>query len=145
MIRDETVATALGYAGLIPFVVLAIGAWLPLPGVTHPVEFLIAYGAVILAFMGAIHWGSAMAGPGGLRAKYFIASVIPALVAWITLLMPQLAALVVLLAGFIGLYVFDRTVGRSQGFPHWYVPMRQSLTGVVALCLVSTIIAVMTR
>ena len=51
MHNHETVAKALGYAGLIPFVVLSIGAWLPLPLIPYPVDYLIAYAAVILAFM----------------------------------------------------------------------------------------------
>ena len=135
MDNHETVAKALGYAGLIPFVVLCIGAWLPLPLITHPVDYLVAYAAVILAFMGAIHWGAAMAGPDGLRTRYFIASVIPALVAWSTLLMPQAIALIVLLGGFVCLYLFDRATSHSQGFPGWYLPMRLRLTTVVGVCL----------
>ena len=51
----------LGYAGLIPFVVFSIGSWLPLPMISNAVFVLIAYAAMILAFMGAIHWGVAMA------------------------------------------------------------------------------------
>ena len=135
MHNHETVAKALGYAGLIPFVVFSIGAWVPLPLVSYPVDYLVAYAAVILAFMGAIHWGAAMAGPDKLRTRYFIASVIPALVAWSTLLMPQPVALVVLLAGFVSLYAFDRANSQLQDFPDWYVPMRLRLTTVVAVCL----------
>ena len=141
MHKHETVAKTLGYAGLIPFVVFSTGAWLPLPFVSHPVDYLIAYAAVILAFMGAIHWGAAMAGPDGLRNRYFIASVIPALVAWSALLMPQPIALLVLLAGFVSLYVFDRTSSRLQDFPGWYAPMRLRLTTVVAVCLAVTLMS----
>ena len=135
MHNHETVAKALGYAGLAPFVVFSIGTWVPLPFVSHPVDVLIAYAAVILAFMGAIHWGAAMAGPDRLRTRYFIASVIPALVAWSALLMPKPVALIVLLAGFVSLYAFDRAAGQRQDFPGWYVPMRLRLTTMVAVCL----------
>jgi len=58
---SETTAKALGYAGLIPFVVFSIGCWIPLPYVTNAPYILITYGAVILSFMGAVHWGVAMA------------------------------------------------------------------------------------
>jgi hypothetical protein len=139
---QETVAKVLGYAGLIPFVVFSIGAWLPLPFVGYPVDYLVAYAAVILAFMGAIHWGAAMAGPKGMRARYLVASVIPALVAWITLLLPQSTALLVLLAGFVSLYAFDRATSRMQDLPGWYVPMRLRLTTVVALCLAVALISI---
>jgi hypothetical protein len=142
MHNQETVAKVLGYAGLIPFVVFSIGAWLPLPFVGYPVDYLVAYAAVILAFMGAIHWGAAMAGPKGMRARYLVASVIPALVAWITLLLPQSTALLVLLAGFVSLYAFDRATSRLQDFPDWYVPMRLRLTTVVALCLVIALVSI---
>ena len=142
MHNQETVAKVLGYAGLVPFVVFSIGAWLPLPYVVHPVDYLVAYAAVILAFMGAIHWGAAMAGKQGLRARYFVASVIPALVAWTTLLMPQSIALLVLLAGFVSLYAFDRATSRLQDFPGWYVPMRLRLTTVVAVCLAVALVSI---
>lgn len=73
------------------------------------------------------------------RASYFIVSVIPALVAWIALLLPQPLALGVLLAGFIGLLDYDQSVEKAQGFPGWYIPMRTRLTFIVALCLVIAI------
>lgn len=145
MTSDAGIAGPFVYAGLVPFVVFGIGAWQPLPYITYPVEGLIAYAAVVLAFAGAIHWGAALAGPGGLRAKYFIASVMPALIAWLALLLPQLAALIVLLAGFTGLSVFDHSVGRSRGLPPGYSPLRPGLTAVVVLCLASAILALITR
>jgi hypothetical protein len=83
-----------------------------------------------------------MAGPKGMRARYLVASVIPALVAWITLLLPQSTALLVLLTGFVSLYAFDRATSRMQGFPGWYVPMRLRLTTVVALCLAVALISI---
>ena len=54
-------AAQLGYAGLIPFVAGAAITWLPGP-MPFSIEHwpLLAYGAVILTFMGAIHWGLAM-------------------------------------------------------------------------------------
>ena len=68
------------------------------------------YAAVILSFMGAVHWGVAMAGTDQQRGKHFIASVVPALIAWSALLLPQSLALLILLTGFIGLYAYDRSV-----------------------------------
>ena len=49
----------LGYGGLLPFVALAgIGWWAP--GTPLWGTALLAYGAVILSFVGALHWGFAM-------------------------------------------------------------------------------------
>ena len=48
----------LGYAGLIPFVVLAFFLWIVTPE-AHPYVAiaLSAYGATIASFLGGIHWG----------------------------------------------------------------------------------------
>jgi len=48
----------LGYAGLAPFVGLALLLWLVSPDL-HPFVALAlaAYGAAIVSFLGGIHWG----------------------------------------------------------------------------------------
>ena len=57
-------ANRLGYAGLIPFVVLAPASLLDTHhGITWS-DALFAYGAVILSFVCALHWGFSMALPG---------------------------------------------------------------------------------
>ena len=142
MTGNETTAKALGYAGLIPFAVFSIGCWVPLPSVSNAPSILITYAAVILSFMGAVHWGVAMASTDQQRGRYFIASVIPALIAWPALLSAQSMALVILLAGFIGLYTYDRVVAKAQALPSWYIPMRTRLTAVVVLCLASALLSV---
>ncbi len=140
---NASTAKLLGYAGLIPFLTFSIGCWLPLPYVTDPLHVLIAYAAIILSFMGAIHWGAAMSSSGSKRSQYLVVSVIPALAAWISLLTPAIAALMILLFGFIALFLYDRAVQRSQAFPAWYIPMRKNLTIVVAFCLASALLSVL--
>lgn len=142
MTNNETGAKILGYAGLIPFVVFAAGSWVSLPYVEDATAILLSYAAVILSFMGAIHWGLAMANNHAHGAKYFIASIIPALVAWLALLLSQPLALVLLIIGFVGLLVYDKRVEASQHFPAWYIPMRIRLTLTVALCLAVSLVAV---
>jgi hypothetical protein len=139
---NETGAKILGYAGLIPFVVFTAGSWVSLPYVDDATAILLSYAAVILSFMGAIHWGLAMANNHAHGAKYFIASVIPALLAWLALLLSQPLALALLLLGFIGLLIYDRRVEQPQHMPDWYIPMRLRLTFVVALCLAVSLFAV---
>lgn len=139
---NQTSAKILGYAGLIPFVVFAVGSWVSLPYVDDATAILLTYAAVILSFMGAIHWGLAMANNHVHGARYFIASVIPSLLAWLALLLPQPLALALLLFGFIGLLVYDKRVEHSQHLPGWYIPMRIRLTLVVALCLVASLVSV---
>lgn len=141
MTGKETLAKTLGYAGLIPFVIFSVGCWIPLPYVTNAADILIAYGAIILSFMGAIHWGIALSDAVEEQGQYLVASVTPALLGWLSLLLPQTWALIILLAGFVGLFVYDRAVEQAQSLPTWYLPMRLNLTVVVAICLLSALIA----
>ena len=54
-------AQRLGYAGLLPFVLLAMVTWVTEPGHRGvAVLALTGYGAVIASFLGAIHWGLVM-------------------------------------------------------------------------------------
>jgi len=132
---NESTAKLLGYAGLIPFITFSTGCWVPLPYVTDALSVLIAYAAVILSFMGAIHWGVAMSATGKKRSQYLVISVVPALAAWMALIISAIPALAILLLGFIALYLYDSAVAESLGLPAWYVPMRGTLTLVVTLCL----------
>jgi hypothetical protein len=132
---NETTAKSIGYAGLIPFIVFSIGSWFQLPMISDSTYILTAYAAIILSFMGAIHWGIAMSSSEDQNGKYFIASVIPGLSAWLALLMPQRYAIILLMVGFIALIIYDWSVEKPQRLPGWYIPMRNRLTLVVVMCL----------
>jgi len=143
MFGSEKTAKVLGYAGLIPFIILSIASWIEIPYLDNTVYALIAYAAVILSFMGAIHWGLAMSKTDNKQSKYFIASVIPALAAWFSLLTTEFFSLIILLTGFILLISYDLAVGKSQGFPGWYIPMRIRLTFIVVLSLIGALVSVL--
>lgn len=137
-------ARLLGYAGLLPFVAgslyLAFGPLLYMQLVTTA---LVGYGATILSFMGAIHWGLGLALPAAAgadeQAYRFGISVVPALLGWaallLTLLSAQLPAFALLLAGFVGVYLLDLGAIGAGLAPPWYRRLRLQLTVVVALCL----------
>ena len=56
--QPPRLAILLGYAGLIPFISGAIGIWItPTASRADVLTALLHCAAVILAFMGAIHWG----------------------------------------------------------------------------------------
>ena len=97
-------ANRLGYAGLIPFVVLAPSSLLDAHhGITWS-DALFAYGAVILSFVCALHWGFAMALPGldeARRVRTVLWSVVPSLMAWPALLLVPMEAAVLLVTGFV--------------------------------------------
>jgi hypothetical protein len=136
---NETTAKWLGYAGLIPFVIFSIGSWTSLPLVADSTQMLITYAAIIMAFMGAIHWGLSLASIDANQSKHLVASNATALAAWSALLLPQIFALILLTTGFLLLLGYDLTVARARTFPDWYVTMRIRLTLVVSICLTAGI------
>ncbi len=61
-------AQRLGYGGLVPFVGLAAAVWLAPPGDWPLASMaLLAYGATIASFLGAIHWGGLVMRDGPLQ------------------------------------------------------------------------------
>ena len=139
---NESTAKTLGYAGLIPFVVFSIGSWTSLPYVADSTQILIAYAAIILSFMGAIHWGITISNTDRHHSKNLVVSIMPALAAWLALLSPEIFALIILFIGFILLIGYDLAVAKSQALPDWYKSMRIRLTFIVTLCLANTLTSV---
>lgn len=123
----------LGYAGLIPFLAALAGFMLSddVRQAYFAQQFL-AYGAVILSFVGAVHWGVALGG-GRLRMMRMAFSVLPALLAWAALLLPAAAGAWLLFAGFVGLRMWEASPPVAETLPAWYRSMRTRLTGLVGL------------
>lgn len=139
--RQSSMPTAvgmLGYGGLIPFIGLATLANIePSHGILYRGALLL-YGAVILSFVGAIHWGVAMMvtdlNDQDRRAAY-VWSVIPALMAWMTYILSPITAALALVLGFLLQYWRDATLARKIAWPVWYLPLRIRLTLVAILSL----------
>jgi hypothetical protein len=133
-------ASLLGYAGLIPFVSAALGIWLtPLAWRPFVLDALLDYAAVILAFMGAIHWGLAMrAEASDTRAQLQLGlSVLPPLLGWLAIAgSPVMFAFPLMLLAFIALYLADLRATKLALAPRWYPALRTPLTLVVCLSLV---------
>ncbi|KAF8475603.1 hypothetical protein BDZ91DRAFT_186847 [Kalaharituber pfeilii] len=105
----------------------------------EPVQ--VGYGAVILSFLGAIHWGLEFAGYGGRKSvrRYAVGLVAPAL-AWPTLLLPYHEALLTQFIGFTAMYFFDTAATTAGLAPPWYNTYRFVLTFVVGASIVITLI-----
>jgi hypothetical protein len=109
------------------------------------VQALPGYGAVILSFLGGIHWGMAIAGPvappatataAGRRLGRRLAwSVVPSLVGWAALLVPPVAGLFVLAAAFAVQLGIDLRATKRGAAPAWYPRLRVPLTLVVVASL----------
>ena len=135
MPAPSVLVTALGYGGLLPFGLLALAVCWPAGEGRDFYGFaLLAYGATIASFLGAIHWGLAMRSGAPERMAY-LWSVAPSLVAWTALLQPTPWGLM-LLAGLLLLcYGVDRRLYPRHQLQSW-LPMRMRLTLVAcASCL----------
>jgi hypothetical protein len=131
------VPLSLGIAGLIPFVGTTVGyIWYPSYNIDW-IKVQSYYGSSILSFMGAVHWGLAMARP--VSFFRYAGSTIPSLIGFFSLLSPNpTVTLSSQLIGFTGVLIADRYA--HQLVPKWYLPMRIFLTATVSVCLGSTII-----
>ena len=132
-------ALILGWLGVTPFAgfAVAIAAGWPL-ATDVGLRGLIRYGAIILSFMGGVHWGLALR-PAADRANTWprlVISVLPAIAAWASLaFLPMLVATGVLAAAFALLLVYDVETVRRGLAPAWYASLRAPLTAVVIVCL----------
>jgi hypothetical protein len=149
----------LGYAGLLPFVGLALLVWvLPEPDLQMWVATaLAAYGALIVSFLGGVHWGAAWKGMASTSTQVFtvnengvyealsnrqiraatIWGVVPSLLGWLGVLMPPYAGLPWLGMVLIGCYVVDRKRYPELGLGRW-LTLRFRLSAVAALsCFVA--------
>ena len=134
----------LGYGGLIPFVCLPAAALAGGDVGAFCSRALLAYGAVILCFVGALHWGFAMALPAigrRRRNQMWSWSVVPALLAWVALLLAPAAGGVLMVAGFLVQYRQDRRLVRKVSLPPWYLALRLRLTLVACACLLEGVVA----
>ena len=101
----------------------------------------IGYGAVIISFLGAIHWGLEWAGYGGRhdRRRYAVGVIAPA-IAWPTVLLPVEYALITQFLAFTFLYFQDARAATKGTAPAWYSTFRFVLTFIVGASIVVTLI-----
>ena len=148
--RLPTMALALGLAGLIPFLVFGYEA---VSGIDDDraarfTSGLIAYGAVILAFLGGVHWGFVIDEPEphgvaiiAQRERYrLVFGVTPSLVGWAALLVllmlgwPRLS-IAILLGGFVATTAVEAALTRGNLMPDGYMWLRWGLSAIVVLVL----------
>jgi len=139
--RVPPAAKWLGALGAVPFVFLAVtGPLLEGPLQVRTSFALAVYGAVILSFLGGVHWGLAIAGFGptagdGASFRRLALSVTPSLIGWGAMFLPRPAGLLLLAVAFACLLVFDSQASRKVQAPAWYPRLRLPLTAVVVASL----------
>ena len=131
-------ALLLGWAGVIPFALLTVATVLGLEPLSLDARAaLLAYGAAILSFLGGVQWGVLLPRnqvETSLPWRYGV-GVLPALVGFVCLLVPQTLGLVGLAVGLLGLLAYDSSTVRRGLSPGWYGSLRLQLTGAVVLLL----------
>lgn len=130
----------LGYLGLLPFIIPTAFLFCDHHHFMVWRNLLISYAAVILSFLGAVYWGVAMIVkemPIKKRNVMLSWSVIPSIVAWIGLLIPQVYGLTVMSIFFVISFFMDMQLMKFEAKPTWYLPLRFHLTVVVTTCLVT--------
>ena len=152
--RLPAAAIALGLAGLIPFIVLGIAAVAEQDAVTAAryLLALVGYGAVVLAFLGGVHWGFILhpGAPEGLApdarrdATRLGLGVLPSLIGWAALLTPEFGVpeigLAVLIAGYLATVIGEHQLRRrGAALSGGYMALRWGLSVVVIVVLVTVL------
>ncbi len=131
----------LGFGGLIPFYGLSIAVLFSQDANLRNLAFvgLSVYAVAILAFLGAIHWGLAIAVSdlsAHLRKWLLIFGVLPALVGCGLFFLPGGYRLLGLALAFGAVLVFDSRHYQTLGLPKEWLRLRSQLTIGVVLALV---------
>ena len=127
--KGNQLPRALGIMGVVPFIVLGLLAHVPWTHQAGVQAALINFGAVSLAFVGALHWGLAMRQEGTVVAsRAYFWSVVPPAIAWVALMFPPIGSVLILILGLWTHLLQDSLVMRQLAAPDWYVPLRLQLT-----------------
>lgn len=124
---SQLTATRLAWFGLAPFVLsAAVGAigWYQ----EQLLAAFVVYSAVILSFLGGIHWGLAMRDGISNPQGRLVICMVPSLVAWVAVaFLPSLATLAVLGLFYMMWLRYDLSAVKDD----WYGKMRKPITFVV--------------
>ena len=140
-VKTVLIARVLGYGGALPFLCGAIAAsqHMAILGLA-PAHLLLNYGAVILSFLGGLHWGRVITSPnanGRSDSAWLIWSVCPSLLGWVALLLPLKVSAVVLSLCFLAALQIDQKLLREHIWPDWMRPLRLHLSVIAVASLTS--------
>lgn len=121
-------ATRLAWAGLIPFIATSVlGAFNVYPDFL--LQVFLVYSAVILSFLGGIHWGLAMTENMPRPHGALLLCMLPPFVGWgAVAFIPEQAALIVLAGAYLLWLNYDLRMVNQP----WYERFRKPITFVVS-------------
>lgn len=130
----------LGYAGLIPFIISALLCFSNnLQWQQLALQSLINYAAIIITFIGALHWGSALQSLKYNSHPQLVISIMPSLIAWLALFLSSIYTISVLIMLFIAMLIIDI---KRWSHRAWFVRLRIQLTAVAVLSLLAGMLSV---
>ncbi len=143
-------AVLLGGGGAVPFIALAIASWMATENAALiAAEWVLAYAAVILSFIGGAHWGFASLRSGAHSASspslVLALSVLPSVIGWAALLSPAPWSAGTLAVAFIAILPLDHWAQARSLAPDWWMRLRLPLSVTVATALAITTAAVVVR
>jgi len=125
----------LGISGLIPFITPPLLMYTQ--NVTCPelIQYQLYYGAVILSFLGGVRWGMAVTPGSPIPGNWsqYSWSVVPSLIAWGGLMLPDTYPGVASVIFGIGITCYNDL--RQSGYPSWFKGLRILLTTVAILSM----------
>ncbi|MBY0355403.1 MAG: DUF3429 domain-containing protein [Rickettsiales bacterium] len=132
---------ALSIAGLVPFIGLTLTQLAtPSPDTLHA---LLAYAAVILAFLGGIQWGIGMRIDGDSKQSSWVMglSIFPSLIAWAALLQSsEILGILMAVAGLLSALAVDYYLHRMEVLTDWFWAMRWRISALAVSCLLLALI-----
>lgn len=144
----QTIAWWLSVLGLMPFAISAL--MLVFIGSSNAIvapvgDIFKTYAAIILSFLGGIRWGYSMREDArGLEIKTIVISVVPALIGWAILLVPNehsIMALMFSILAFCAHGAWDSLSANAQRLPAWFSKLRIKITLAVVACHIAVIFA----
>ncbi|WP_395371547.1 DUF3429 domain-containing protein [Komagataeibacter diospyri] len=147
-------------------IVTALASLLPLVGCTCAILFLtpdhtprlltaaVGYGAVMLSFLGAVHWGLALEQPdiipaGGTQRLSNLRLAMggaPACIGWVGLCaatVHELIGLLILIMGFAATAVVERMAWQRGAMPRGYMTLQWFVICLAELCFLAILAACM--
>ena len=130
-------ARVMGIASVIPFTAGALALALAPQIKPEAAAALLAYGAMILSFLGGVRGGFAVLEDGEAGWGSYSMSALPAFIAWLGAAAGGPVGLLILAIA-LGLWYFaERAAPPAIALPDWYMRLRGTLTVIAVLSLIA--------
>ncbi|EKF75542.1 hypothetical protein A11A3_01677 [Alcanivorax hongdengensis A-11-3] len=132
--KNIRIARWFGIASIVFYYLLALLAWFD-PLRDCALQGLTALAAITLTFVGAVHWGRALAGfADSNQFPTLLFAVMPAVLGWFALILPRELALPMVAAGLVFAWGTEQMVFIDI-LPDWYRHLRHGLTATSVFAL----------